>query len=75
MAVELNEEQVAALETVKTLGKEIEDYVANSLSIQNIGGYPIRNLAIKMNAAVQILSPDAVVAETPVEDGFVHPNE
>lgn len=75
MAVELNAEQVEALETVKKLGKEIEDYVANSLSIQNIGGYPIRNLAIKMNAAVQVLSPDAPVEATPVDDGFIHPNE
>lgn len=71
----LTEEQIAALEDVKQLGKEIETYVADSLSIQNIGGYPIRNLAIKMNAAMQVLSPDAVVEATPVDDGFVHPNK
>lgn len=71
----LTEEQIAALENAKQLGKEIETYVAESLSIQNIGGYPIRNLAIKMNAAMQVLSPDAVVAATPVDDGFVHPDK
>lgn len=73
--MELTKEQVEALEQVKQLGKDIETYVAESLSVQNIGGYPIRNLAIKMNAAVQVLLPDETVEETPVDDGFVHPNE
>lgn len=73
--MELTSEQIAALEKVKQLGKAIETTVAESLSVTNIGGYPIRNLAIEMNAAMQTLLPDAKVEVKPVEDGFIHPNE
>ena len=78
MTVTLTEEQVAALATVKELGKKIESQVVNSLAVQNVGGYHLRNLSIKMNAAMQVISPDAPVVADEVEpsiDDTIHPDE
>lgn len=78
MDITLNDEQQAALATIKELGKEIESQVVNSLAVQNVGGYHLRNLAIKMNAAMQVVSPDPVVEPETVEttiDDVVQPNE
>lgn len=78
MTVQLTEEQVAALESVKTIGKELESQVVNSLAVQNVGGYHLRNLAIKMNAAMQVVSPDTPVVpedEEPSIEHTIQPNE
>lgn len=67
MTVTLTDEQYAALVEAKKQALEIEKTVADSLSIQNVGGYVIRNQALKLNANLEVVLPTEVAAAAPVE--------
>ena len=67
MATTLTAEQEAALAEAKKIAQEIEKTVAESLAIQNVGGYVIRNQALKLNAQLEVVLP------TPAADNTVEP--
>ncbi len=78
MTVTLTDEQYAALVEAKKIALEVEKTVAESLSIQNVGGYVIRNQALKLNAHLEVVLPteeaQADAAEATV-NGVILPNE